>query len=137
MNQYPGCFLAPVRVLAAFAVAFVLVMASSGCTPPEEATPLPLGGGSYYHPGENTRDGNFTSCVDMDAMYQERLEELGGCPYYLFPGECLEHWDRAEDPAAPGSCGAEAVWWVEVWNRSHTCRDLYWSRGAYCHSLER
>jgi hypothetical protein len=64
-----------------------------------------------------------TPCASTERAYHDALERLGGCPYYLYRDE----WCR------PSACDPNVgTWWVDLWTTVPTCRDLYWSRGAYC-----
>lgn len=83
-----------------------------------------------YHRATLTVDSCPMTWADVEAEYRHKLEELGGCPFYLYRDEWCPSIDVPE--AAPES----AAWFGRAFAAAGTCRDLYWPRGGYCHALE-
>ena len=113
-------------------VTFALVILSgvfaamlSGC----DATPRECSGPPVYHRATLSVDLCPITFADIEATYRHRLEELGGCPLYLYRDEWCPSIDTA-DPA-PES----AAWFAYAFEQATWCHDLYWPRGAYCHGL--
>jgi hypothetical protein len=81
-----------------------------------------------FHPATNETDRCPVTFADVETRYRDALERLEGCPGYLFA------WCSPID--APIPAPESAAWAGEAWAGVETCRDLYWTRGAYCHAID-
>jgi len=112
-----------------FAALALLTLAA--CSTP---TPLDIEGAAcagepgrdYYHAATRSVSPEWPTRADVETTYQDALLRVGPCPFYLFQDEWCE---------PPTECGRDEVYWIALWEGVETCRDLYWSRGAYCRGV--
>lgn len=123
-------------MLRLFALSLVLFSFLPGCGRSSlRAEPEPVSTecrevSPVYHRATLSVDSCPMTWADVEAEYRHKLEELGGCPFYLYRDEWCPSIDLPE--AAPES----AAWFGRAFSMAGTCRDLYWPRGAYCHAME-